>query len=75
MSTWYGLWASRARRSRSSIALPGSRQGAENPKLQTIWKEQTRSSAARRRSEFAKRIRAEIEKWQKVVDAAGVKLD
>jgi len=45
------------------------------PKLQAIWKEQTAQLGGETPQEFAKRIRAEIEKWQKVVDAAGVKLD
>ena len=47
----------------------------QSPKLQAIWKEQTAPSGGEAPPEFAKRIRAEIEKWQKVVDAAGVKLD
>ena len=45
------------------------------PKLQAIWKDQTAQVGGESPADFAKRIRAEIEKWQKVVTAAGVKLD
>ena len=46
-----------------------------NPKLQAIWKDQTAQTGGESQADFAKRIRAEIEKWQKVSAAAGVKLD
>jgi tripartite-type tricarboxylate transporter receptor subunit TctC len=45
------------------------------PKMQAIWKDQTAQMGGEKPADFAKRIRAEIEKWQKVVAAAGVKLD
>lgn len=45
------------------------------PKLQTIWKEQAAELGGETPTQFAKRVRTEIEKWQKVVEAAGVKLD
>ncbi len=76
VSTWYGLWAIKG--TPQSIV---DRMHAEvvkalgNPKLQQIWKDQTAQVGGESQAEFAKRIRAEIEKWQKVVDAAGVKLD
>lgn len=76
VSTWYGLWA-----------LKGTPQpivdrmyaevvkALATPKLQAIWKDQLAQAGGETPAEFAKRIRAEIEKWQKVVTAAGVKLD
>ena len=45
------------------------------PKLQAIWKDQLAQAGGESPAEFAKRIRAEIEKWQKVVATAGIKLD
>jgi tripartite-type tricarboxylate transporter receptor subunit TctC len=45
------------------------------PKLQAIWKDQLAQTGGESPAEFAKRIRAEIEKWQKVVATAGIKLD
>jgi tripartite-type tricarboxylate transporter receptor subunit TctC len=76
VSTWYGLWAVKGTpepivdRMYQEVV-----KALNNPKLQTIWKEQTAQAGGETREAFAKRIRAEIEKWQKVVDAAGVKLD
>jgi len=76
VSTWYGLWA-----------LKGTPQpivdrmyaevvkAMATPKLQSIWKDQLAQAGGESPADFAKRIRAEIEKWQKVVAAAGVKLD
>jgi tripartite-type tricarboxylate transporter receptor subunit TctC len=76
VSTWYGLWAIKG-----TPAPIVDRMYAEmikamaQPKLQAIWKEQAAEMGGETPAEFAKRIRAEIEKWQKVVAAAGVKLD
>ena len=77
VSTWYGLWAIKG--TPQPIV---DRMYAEIVKALAIAQAADRSgrnrrrrSAARLPAEFAKRIRAEIEKWQKVVDAAGVKLD
>jgi tripartite-type tricarboxylate transporter receptor subunit TctC len=44
-------------------------------KMQAIWKEQVAQLGGEPPAEFANRIRSEIEKWQKVVAAAGVKLE
>ena len=76
VSTWYGLWAIKGTpepivdRMYQEIV-----KALNNPKLQTIWKEQTAMVGGESRPDFAKRIRAEVEKWKKVVEAAGVKLD
>jgi tripartite-type tricarboxylate transporter receptor subunit TctC len=76
VSTWYGMWAIKG-----TPAPICARMHAElakalaTPKLQAIWKEQSAESGGESPAEFAKRIHGEIEKWQKVVDAAGVKLD
>jgi tripartite-type tricarboxylate transporter receptor subunit TctC len=43
--------------------------------MQAIWKEQSADSGGETQAEFAKRIHSEIEKWHKVVETAGVKLD
>ena len=43
--------------------------------MKAVWKEQVAQLGGEPPAEFAKRIRTEIEKWQKVVAAAGVKLE
>ena len=76
VSTWYGVWAIKGtpepivKRMYDEIV-----KALAVPKLQTIWKEQLAQVGGEAPADFAKRIRAEIEKWQKVVAAAGVKLD
>ena len=76
VSTWYGMWAIKGTpkpivdRMYAEIV-----KALANPKLQAIWKEQTAQVGGEQPADFAKRIRAEIEKWQKVSAAAGVKLD
>ncbi len=76
VSTWYGLWAIKGTpqpivdRMYAEIA-----KAMSLPKLQTIWKEQAAELGGETPAQFTRRIRTEIEKWQKVVDAAGVKLD
>ena len=76
VSTWYGMWAIKGTpkpivdRMYAEIV-----KAMANPKLQKIWLDQTAQVGGESPEDFAKRIRAEIEKWQKVVAAAGVKLD
>jgi len=76
VSTWYGLWAVKGTpqpivdRMHTEIV-----KALAAPKLQQVWKDQTAQVGGESQAEFAKRILAEIEKWKKVVDAAGVKLD
>ncbi len=76
VSTWYGLWAIKGTpqpivdRMYAEVV-----KALANPKLQTIWKDQLAQVGGEKPVDFAKRIRTEIEKWQKVVAAAGVKLD
>ena len=76
VSTWYGLWAIKG-----TPAPIVERMYAEcakamaTPRLQAIWKDQTAQMGGEKPADFAKRIRGEIEKWAKVVQAAGVKLD
>ncbi len=76
VSTWYGLWAIKGTpqpivdRMHAEVV-----KALATPKLQAIWKDQTAQPGGETPAEFAKRIRTEIEKWQKVVAAAGVKLD
>lgn len=76
VSTWYGMWAIKGtpqpivERMYAEIV-----KALAAPRLQTIWKEQLAQVGGETPAEFAKRIRMEIEKWQKVVAAAGVKLD
>lgn len=76
VSTWYGLWAIKGTpkpivdRMHAEVV-----KALANPKLQQIWKDQTAMVGGESAADFAKRIRTEIEKWQKVVAAAGVKLD
>jgi tripartite-type tricarboxylate transporter receptor subunit TctC len=76
VSTWYGVWAIKGtppaliERMYNEIA-----KALQTPKLQGIWKDQTAQVGGEKPADFAKRIRSEIEKWAKVVQAAGVKLD
>lgn len=76
VSTWYGLWAIKGTpqpivdRMHAEVV-----KAMANPKLQAIWKDQLAQVGGESAADFAKRIRAEIEKWEKVVSAAGVKLD
>jgi tripartite-type tricarboxylate transporter receptor subunit TctC len=76
VSTWYGLWAIKGtpqpivERMYNEVV-----KALGNPKLQAIWKDQLAQIGGEKPADFAKRIRTEIEKWQKVVAAAGVKLD
>jgi len=76
VSTWYGLWAIKG--TPQPIV---DRMYAETAKalkaerMQVIWKEQVAQPGGEPPAEFAKRIRSEIEKWQKVVAASGVKLE
>ena len=76
VSTWYGLWAIKGTpkpivdRMYAEIV-----KAMATAKMQVIWKEQTAQMGGESPEDFAKRIRAEIEKWQKVSAAAGVKLD
>jgi tripartite-type tricarboxylate transporter receptor subunit TctC len=76
VSTWYGLWAIKGtpepivKRMYDEVV-----KALANPKLQAIWKDQLAQVGGETPADFAKRIRTEIEKWQKVVAAAGVKLD
>ena len=76
VSTWYGLWAIKGTPQPIVERMyPEIVKALQSQKLQAIWKEQAAQLGGETPDEFAKRIRAEIEKWQKVVDAAGVKID
>ncbi len=76
VSTWYGLWGIAGTpkpiidRMHAEVV-----KAMAMPRLQQIWKDQTAQVGGESQADFAKRIRGEIEKWQKVVDAAGVKLN
>jgi tripartite-type tricarboxylate transporter receptor subunit TctC len=76
VSTWYGLWAIKGTPQPIVDRMYAETVKAlKVDKMQTIWKEQVAQVGGEPPAEFAKRIRGEIEKWQKVVAAAGVKLD
>ena len=77
VSTWYGLWAIKG--TPQPIV---ERMYLEVAKALARREDAGRSGRTRRREaggetpeQFAKRIRAEIEKWQKVVAAADVRID
>ena len=76
VSTWYGMWAIKGTpqpivdRMYAEIA-----KALKTERMQAIWKDQVAQLGGEPPAEFAKRIRTEIEKWQKVVAAAGVKLE
>jgi tripartite-type tricarboxylate transporter receptor subunit TctC len=76
VSTWYGLWAIKGTPKPIVDRMYAEMVKAmAMPKMQAIWKEQTAQMGGESPEDFAKRIRTEIEKWQKVSAAAGVKLD
>lgn len=76
VSTWYGLWAIKGTPQPVVDRVHAETVKAlATPKLQAIWKDQTAQAGGETPAEFARRIRSEIEKWEKVVAAAGVKLD
>jgi tripartite-type tricarboxylate transporter receptor subunit TctC len=76
VSTWYGLWAIKGTpqplvdRMYAEIV-----KAMKTDRLQAIWRDQLAQVGGEPPAEFAKRIRSEIEKWQKVVAASGVKLE
>jgi len=76
VSTWYGLWAINGtpepiiERTHAEIV-----KALQHPDLQKIWAEQSAQVGGESRADFTKRIRSEIEKWAKVSQEAGVKLD
>ena len=70
------------------LFVPGSQQPVPEPsveerlakalaveRIQAIWKDKAAEAGGEKPEKFAERIRFEIDKWQKVVEAAGVKLD
>ncbi len=76
VSSWYGLWAIKGTpepiidRTHAELV-----KALQHPDLQKIWAEQSAQAGGESRADFAKRIRSEIEKWAKVSQEAGVKLD
>jgi tripartite-type tricarboxylate transporter receptor subunit TctC len=76
VSTWYGLWAIKGtpqpivERMYLEVA-----KALRVEKMQAIWKDKAAEAGGETPDQFAKRIRAEIEKWQKVVAAADVRID
>jgi tripartite-type tricarboxylate transporter receptor subunit TctC len=76
VSTWYGLWAIKGTPQPLVERMYAEMVKAMKvEKLQAIWKDQVAQAGGEPPAEFAKRIRSEIEKWQRVVAASGVKLD
>ena len=76
VSTWYGLWAIKGtpqpivERMYLEVA-----KALRVDKMQAIWKDKAAEAGGETPDQFAERIRAEIEKWQKVVAAADVRID
>lgn len=76
VSTWYGLWAIKGTpQPLVDRMYVETVKALKTDRLQTIWKEQVAQVGGESSADFAKRIRTEIEKWQKVVAASGVKLE
>ena len=76
VATWYGLWAIKGTpQALIDRMYDECAKAMATPKLQAIWKDQSAQMGGEKPAEFAKRIHGEIEKWAKVVQAAGVKLD
>jgi tripartite-type tricarboxylate transporter receptor subunit TctC len=76
VSTWYGLWAIKGTpepvidRMHAEIG-----KALQHPDVVKIWAEQSAQAGGESRADFARRIRGEIEKWAKVCQEAGVKLE
>lgn len=76
VSSWYGLWAIKGTpepiidRMHAEIG-----KALQHPDVAKIWADQSAQAGGESRADFAKRIRGEIEKWAKVCQEAGVKLE
>jgi tripartite-type tricarboxylate transporter receptor subunit TctC len=76
VSTWYGLWAVKGtpppivERMYVEVA-----KALQNAKILAIWKDKAAEAGGEKPQQFAARIRSEIEKWEKVVAAAEVRID
>jgi tripartite-type tricarboxylate transporter receptor subunit TctC len=75
VATWYGVWAVKGtpepivNRMHTEIV-----KALESPNLKRIWQEQSAQTGGESRADFAKRIRSEIEKWEKVTKDADIKV-
>lgn len=75
VATWYGLWAIKGTPMPIVERMHAATLKALNdPKLKKIWQEQSAQAGGESRADFAKRIRAEIEKWAKVTKDADIKV-
>jgi len=75
VATWYGVWAIKGTPEpiveRMHVEIG---KALNDPKLKKIWQEQSAQTGGESRADFAKRIRAEIEKWAKVTKEADIKV-
>lgn len=75
VATWYGVWAVKGtpepivNRMHAEVV-----KALNDPKLKKIWQEQSAQTGGESRADFAKRIRSEIEKWEKVTKDADIKV-
>jgi tripartite-type tricarboxylate transporter receptor subunit TctC len=76
VSTWYGVWAIKGTPQpiveRMYLAIA---KALQNEKILAIWKDKAAEPGGEKPQQFAARIRSEIEKWEKVVGAAEVRID
>ena len=76
VSTWYGLWAIKGtpqpivERMYLEVA-----KALRVDRMQEIWKDKAAEAGGETPEQFAQRIRSEIDKWQKVVAAADVRIN
>jgi tripartite-type tricarboxylate transporter receptor subunit TctC len=76
VTTWYALWAPKGTPKEATDRMYAETvKTLQAPELKEIWSVQGATAGGQTPEEFAKFIRAEIEKWGKVVKDAGIKLD
>ncbi len=76
VSTWYGLWALKG--TPQPIVDRMYKETAKalaEPDLKKLWAEQAAEDGGETPAVFDARVRAEVAKWAKVVEDAGVKLE
>jgi tripartite-type tricarboxylate transporter receptor subunit TctC len=75
VATWYGAWAIKGTPEPIVSRMHAEIVKALNDaKLKKIWQEQSAQTGGESRADFAKRIRADIEKWAKVTKEADIKV-
>jgi tripartite-type tricarboxylate transporter receptor subunit TctC len=76
VSTWYGLWAIKGTPQPIVERMYAELVKAmATDRIKSLWREKSADIGGESPTVFAQRIRAEIEKWEKVVATAEVRID